>query len=83
MPMKRRLPPAAVLSALFLLCASCGREPAPEAPAGGTAEQLAARIVVKHFYRFDAERVKFIDDICAAAKGYEYMAELQIKAGQE
>ena len=43
--MKRRLPPAAVLSALFLLCASCGREPAPEAPAGGTAEQLAARIV--------------------------------------
>ena len=39
--------------------------------------------LVKHFYRFDAERVKFNDDICAAAKGYEYMAELQIKAGQE
>ena len=39
--------------------------------------------LVKHFYRFAAERVKFIDDICAAAKGYEYMAELQIKAGQE
>ena len=39
--------------------------------------------LVKHFYRFDTERVKFIDDICAAAKGYEYMAELQIKAGQE
>ena len=38
--------------------------------------------LVKHFYRFDTERVKFIDDICAAAKGYEYMAELQIKAGQ-
>ena len=39
--------------------------------------------LVKHFHRFDAERVRFIDDICAAAKGYEYMAELQIKAGQE
>lgn len=38
--------------------------------------------LVKHFRQFDAERVKFVDDICAAAKGYEYMAELQIKAGQ-
>ena len=38
--------------------------------------------LVRHFYPFDAERVRFVDDICAAAKGYEYMAELQIKAGQ-
>ena len=38
--------------------------------------------LIKHFYQFDAARVRFIDDICAAAKGYEYMAELQIKAGQ-
>ncbi len=39
--------------------------------------------LVKHFHQFDIERVRFIDDICAAAKGYEYLAELQIKAGQE
>ncbi len=38
--------------------------------------------LVKHFYRYDAERVKFVDDICAAAKGYEYMAEIQIQAGK-
>ena len=38
--------------------------------------------LVKHFYSFDAERVKFVDDICAAAKGYEYMAEIQIQAGK-
>ena len=35
--------------------------------------------LVKHFHRFNAERLRFVDDICAAAKGYEYMAELQIK----
>lgn len=38
--------------------------------------------LVKHFYSFNAERVKLVDDICAAAKGYEYLAELQIKAGK-
>ncbi len=38
--------------------------------------------LARNFGDFDAERVKFLDDICAAAKGYEYMAELQIKAGQ-
>ncbi len=37
---------------------------------------------MKHFYRCDPERVKFMDDICAAAKGYEYMAEIQIQAGK-
>lgn len=37
--------------------------------------------LVKNFYKFNADRVKFVDDICAAAKGYEYMAELQSAAG--
>ena len=37
--------------------------------------------LIKHFHWIDAERVRFIDDICAAAKGYEYMAKLQIKVG--
>lgn len=31
--------------------------------------------LVKNFSKFNADRVKFIDDICAAAKGYEYLAE--------
>ena len=38
--------------------------------------------LVKHFRQFNTERVRFIADIRAAAKGYEYMAELQIRAGQ-
>ena len=37
--------------------------------------------LVKNFYRFNADCVKFIDDICAAAKGYEYLAEVQLSAG--
>lgn len=37
---------------------------------------------VKNFYKFNADRVRFVDDICAAAKGYEYMAELQMKSGR-
>ena len=37
--------------------------------------------LVKNFGRVNADRVKFVDDICAAAKGYEYMAELQLKSG--
>ena len=36
--------------------------------------------LVKNFYKFNADRVKFIEDICAAAKGYEYLAEAQMKA---
>lgn len=36
--------------------------------------------LVKNFYKFGADRVKFIEDICAAAKGYEYLAEAQMKA---
>ncbi|MBR4658244.1 MAG: ParM/StbA family protein [Clostridia bacterium] len=36
--------------------------------------------LVKNFYRTKGSRVRFIDDIRAAAKGYEYLAELQLKA---
>ena len=34
--------------------------------------------LVKNFGKVNADRVKFVDDICAAAKGYEYLAELQL-----
>ena len=34
--------------------------------------------LVKHFGKVNADRVKFVDDICAAAKGYEFLAELQL-----
>ena len=37
--------------------------------------------LVRNFFRYNADRVIFIDDLCAAAKGYEYLAELQMKAG--
>lgn len=37
--------------------------------------------LVKNFYKFNADRVKFVDNISAAAKGYEYMAEIQLKSG--
>ena len=36
--------------------------------------------LVKNFSKVNADRVKFVDDICAAAKGYEYLAEAQIKS---
>ena len=36
--------------------------------------------LVKHFGKVNADRVKFVDDICAAAKGYEYLAEAQLNA---
>lgn len=36
--------------------------------------------LVKNFNKITADRVKFVDDICAAAKGYEYLAEAQIKS---
>ena len=36
--------------------------------------------LVKHFYKVNKDRVTFVDDICAAAKGYEYMADLQLRA---
>lgn len=37
--------------------------------------------LVKHFRKCSPDRVIFVDDICAAAKGYEYLAEAQLKAG--
>ena len=37
--------------------------------------------LIKNFYKVNNDRVRFVDDICAAAKGYEYMAEIQLKSG--
>ena len=37
--------------------------------------------LVRHFGHFNAERVRFVDDICAAAKGYESLAAVQIANG--
>jgi len=37
--------------------------------------------LVKNFYKFKPSRVVFVEDICAAAKGYEYFAEMQMEAG--
>ena len=34
--------------------------------------------LVKHFGSYDPEQVTIMDDICAAAKGYEYMAYRQM-----
>ena len=36
--------------------------------------------LVRNFSKVKGDRIKFVDDICAAAKGYEYMAELQLRA---
>lgn len=38
--------------------------------------------LIKNFYQGCLERVKFIGDICAAAKGYEYIAEVKLKADE-
>lgn len=35
--------------------------------------------IIKNFGVYDKERVTVIDDICAAAKGYEYLAYLQLR----
>lgn len=37
--------------------------------------------LVKNFYKTN-DRMVFVDDICAAAKGYEYLAEIQASAGK-
>ncbi len=34
--------------------------------------------LVRNFGQFDPDRVRFVDDICAAAKGYEFLASIQI-----
>ena len=36
--------------------------------------------LIKNFYHGKLDRVKFIDDICAAAKGYEYLADVYLRA---
>lgn len=36
--------------------------------------------LIKYFYRGNLDRVKFIDDICASAKGYEYLADVYLRA---
>ena len=36
--------------------------------------------LIKNFYHSKLDRVKFIDDICAAAKGYEYLADVYLRA---
>ncbi len=38
--------------------------------------------LVKNFYKFNPDRTVFVEDICAAAKGYEYLAEIQLSAGK-
>ena len=36
--------------------------------------------LIKNFYLRKLDRVKFIYDICAAAKGYEYLADVYLRA---
>ena len=38
--------------------------------------------LIKNFYKCNADRTVFIEDICAAAKGYEYLAEIQLSVGK-
>ena len=38
--------------------------------------------LVKNFYQHITDRMVFIDDICVAAKGYEFMAEIQCRASK-
>lgn len=38
--------------------------------------------LIENFYKFSADRTVFVEDICAAAKGYEYLAEIQLSAGK-
>ena len=38
--------------------------------------------LIKNFCQYDRSRVTICDDICATAKGYEYMAGLRMKGGK-
>ncbi len=38
--------------------------------------------LVKNFRKCNPDRIVFVEDISAAAKGYEYLAELQLSAGR-
>ena len=35
--------------------------------------------IVKNFGEYDVDRVTIISDLCAAAKGFEYLAYLQLR----
>ena len=35
--------------------------------------------LIRHFGKYDDNRVTINDDICATAKGYEYLASLRLK----
>ena len=37
--------------------------------------------LVKNFGEYDKERVIIVDDICAMAKGYEYLAGVKMRRG--
>ena len=37
--------------------------------------------LVKHFGKVDPQRVRFVEDICAAAKGYDYLAGISPQKG--
>ena len=37
--------------------------------------------LVKNFGKVNSKRITFEEDICAAAKGYEYLANVQLSAG--
>ncbi len=39
--------------------------------------------LVKHFYKGSLDRIRIIDDICASAKGYEYIAEIKLRAAMK
>lgn len=34
--------------------------------------------LIKHFYSYDPAQITILDDLCAAAKGYEYLAYRQL-----
>ena len=38
--------------------------------------------LVRNFGRYSKGRTVFVEKLCAAAKGYEYMAAAQLKAGE-
>ena len=39
--------------------------------------------LVKHFGQFDVSRVTILDDICATAKGYEYLAFASLRRKEQ
>ena len=39
--------------------------------------------LVKNFYKGSFDRIRIIDDICATAKGYEYIAEIKLRTAMK